>query len=141
MKTNHIIKFLIIFLVIQIHSLPDGLTAIPGTLTLSARVEVLYFHYTKRNATCTSIEKVSREAVETYFPGQIKGGEVSFSAVNLDGKDGQTLAAKYGIDGQTLVVVSGTAKRDLTDKAMMYAATSPDKLKAEIKAAVEGLLK
>jgi hypothetical protein len=141
MKAKYIIEFLIIFLVIQIHSIPDGITAKPGTLTLSARVEVLYFHYTKRNATCTSIEKVSREAVEAYFPGQVKGGEVSFSAVNLDGKDGQSLAAKYGINGQTLVVISGTAKRDLTDKAMMYAATSPERLKAEIKTAVESYLK
>ena len=105
------------------------------------KIDVFYFHFTRRCATCLNVEKVSRESVEALFPGQVKRGEISFQSVNLEDKDGEAIGARYKIEGQTLIVISGDKRIDLTDKGFMYANNSPEKLKAEIKKAVDGMRK
>ena len=102
-------------------------------------ITVYYFHFTRRCMTCNNVEKVSKEAVETQFATQVKNGEITFKSVNLDEKEGEAIGAKYKIEGQTLIVISGDKRVDLTDKGFLYANDSPEKLKAEIKKAVEGL--
>jgi hypothetical protein len=104
-------------------------------------ITVYYFHFTRRCMTCNNVEKVSKEGVETQFAAQVKSGEISFKSVNLDEKDGEAIGAKYKIEGQTLIIISGDKRVDLTDKGFLYANDSPEKLKAEIKKAVDGLLK
>ncbi|MEI7725067.1 MAG: nitrophenyl compound nitroreductase subunit ArsF family protein [Bacteroidota bacterium] len=104
-------------------------------------ITVYYFHFTRRCMTCNNVEKVSKEAVETQYAAQVKNGEISFKSVNLDEKAGEAIGAKYKIEGQTLIVISGDKRVDLTDKGFMYANDSPAKLKAEITKAVDGLLK
>jgi hypothetical protein len=116
---------------------PNG----PSSLAPGKKVEVFYFHFTRRCTTCNNVEKVSKDAVETQFAAQVKNGEITFKSVNLDEKDGEAIGAKYKIEGQTLIVISGGKRADLTDKGFMYANDSPDKLKAEIKKAVDGFLK
>ncbi|MEI6435740.1 MAG: nitrophenyl compound nitroreductase subunit ArsF family protein [Bacteroidota bacterium] len=113
----------------------------PSSLATGKKVEVFYFHFTRRCMTCNNVEKVSKEAVETQFAAQVKNGEITFKSVNLDEKDGEAIGAKYKIEGQTLVVISGDKRVELTDKGFLYANDSPEKLKAEIKKAVESLLK
>ena len=105
------------------------------------KVEVYYFHFTRRCMTCNNVEKVSKNAVETLYPQQVKSGDVFFKSVNLDEKEGEAIGAKYKIEGQTLVVIAGDKRVDLTDKGFLYANDSPQKLKTEIKKAVDGLLK
>ena len=68
-------------------------------------------------------------------------GEITFKSVNLDEKEGEALGATLKVEGQTLLIVSGDKRVDLTDKGFMYANNSPDKLKAEIKKAIDGLIK
>ncbi|MFZ4522702.1 MAG: nitrophenyl compound nitroreductase subunit ArsF family protein [Bacteroidales bacterium] len=104
-------------------------------------IVVYYFHFTRRCMTCNNVEKVSKEAVESQFASLVKSGEVSFKSVNLDEKAGEAVGAKYKIEGQTLIIISGDKRVDLTDKGFMYANDSPAKLKAEIKKAMDGLLK
>jgi hypothetical protein len=116
---------------------PNG----PSSMAPGKKVEVFYFHFTRRCATCNNVEKVSKDAVETQFAAQVKNGEISFKSVNLDEKDGEAIGAKYKIEGQTLIIISGDKRVDLTDKGFLYANDSPDKLKAEIKKAVDGFLK
>jgi hypothetical protein len=104
-------------------------------------VTVYYFHFNRRCKTCNNVEKVSKEAVEKQYATQVKANEIAFKSVNLDEKEGEVIGAKYKIEGQTLIVISGDKRVDLTDKGFMYANDSPEKLKAEIKKAVDGLLK
>ncbi len=118
-------------------SSPNG----PSAMAPGKKVEVFYFHFTRRCTTCNNVEKASKEAVETQFASQVKNGEITFKSVNLDEKDGEAIGAKYKIEGQTLIVISGDKRVDLTDKGFLYANDSPDKLKAEIKKAVNGMLK
>ena len=114
--------------------------ALPS-LAIEKKVEVFYFHFTRRCTTCNNVEKVSKDAVETQFAAQVKSGAITFQSVNLDEKDGEAIGAKYKIEGQTLIVISGDKRVDLTDKGFLYANNSPAKLKAEIKKAVDGMLK
>jgi hypothetical protein len=105
------------------------------------KVEVYYFHFSRRCNTCINVENESKKAVEALYPEQVKKGEVTFQSVNLDEKDGEAIGAKYKIEGQTLIVISGDKRVDLTDKGFLYANNSPEKLKAEFKKAIDGFLK
>jgi len=116
----------------------SGVTA---TLKAGKKVEVYYFHFTRRCATCNKVETVSKEALETQYPEQLKKGDIFFQSVNLDEKEGETLGKKYKIEGQTLIVICGDKSVDLTEKAFMYAVSDPVKLKAEINKAIEEVSK
>ncbi len=107
----------------------------------ATQVDVYYFHFSRRCATCLKVEKVTRESLESLFPDQVKKGEIAFQSINLDEEEGENLGEKYGIEGQTLVVICGDNRVNLTDKGFLYANSRPEKLKAEIKAAVEEVQK
>lgn len=104
-------------------------------------VDVYYFHFSRRCATCLNLEKVAKESVETLYPEEFKKGEVTFESVNLDEEVGENLGKKFSIEGQTLIVICGDKRVDLTDKGFMYANANPEKLKAEIKKAVEEVMR
>ena len=112
-----------------------------GSNAPAARIEVYYFHFTRRCMTCTNVENESRKAVEALYPEQVKKGEITFKSVNLDEKEGEAIGAKYKIEGQTLIIISSDKKVDLTDKGFLYANNSPEKLKAEIKKVIDGMIK
>lgn len=112
-----------------------------SAFAVEKKVEVYYFHFTRRCMTCQNVENVSKKAVETQYPEKVKKGEITFISVNLDEKEGESIGVKYKIEGQTLIVISGANKIDLTDKGFLYANNSPEKLEAEIKKAVDSLLK
>ena len=107
---------------------------------VSAKVEVYYFHFTRRCATCLSVEENARKAVESLYADKVKKGEYSFKGINLDDDGSKSIAEKLGIGGQTLLVVSGDKKIDITDKGFMNA-HDLEKMKEEIKKAVELALK
>ncbi|KKR22639.1 MAG: hypothetical protein UT54_C0064G0001 [Candidatus Daviesbacteria bacterium GW2011_GWB1_39_5] len=75
------------------------------------------------------------------YPELVKSGQVSFTAVNLDEPDGKTIGKNLGVGGQTLLLVKGDQKINITNEGFMYAVSQPDKLKAVIKEKVDGLLK
>ena len=112
-----------------------------GNPVPAKKIEVYYFHFTRRCMTCNNVEKVSKEAVETQYAEKVKKGEITFKSVNLDEKDGEAIGAKYKIEGQTLIIICGDKRVDLTDKGFMYANNSPEKLKAAIKKAIDGMIK
>ena len=112
-----------------------------GNPVPAKKIEVYYFHFTRRCMTCNNVEKVSKEAVETQYAEKVKKGEITFKSVNLDEKDGEAIGAKYKIEGQTLIIICGDKRVDLTDKGFMYANNRPEKLKAAIKKAIDGMIK
>ena len=99
------------------------------------KVEMYYFHTSRRCATCNAVEDVSKEAVKEYF-----GDQVKFQAYNLDEKDGKSMAKKLRVSGQTLLVVAGKERIDLTNEGFMNAKNNPDKLKRIIKEKIDTLL-
>lgn len=107
----------------------------------SAPVEVYYFHMTRRCVTCQTVEKVTEEAIKENFKDALAKGEVSFKSINLEDKANKSLMKKLKVGGQSLLIVRGSEKIDITDKGFLYAVNEPDKLKSEIKSHVKMLLK
>jgi hypothetical protein len=110
------------------------------TVSNSAKVEVYYFHFTRRCVTCQAVETESQKAINELYPVQAKKGLITFKAVNLDEKTSETLAKKCKVEGQALLVISGSKRFDLTDQGFMYAKSSPEKLKEELRKVINPLL-
>jgi hypothetical protein len=105
----------------------------------SSNVNVYYFHFTRRCATCMAVEENARKAVEALYANEVKTGDYSFKAINLDDENSKEIAKNLGVGGQTLLVVRGDKKIDITDKGFLNA-HDLDKMKEEIKSAVDKVL-
>lgn len=107
----------------------------------SGKVEAYYFHFNARCVTCKAVESEAKADIEMLYPELVKSGKVSFKSVNLDEPSSKTIADKLGINGQTLLLVNGTQKINITNEGFMYARSNPEKFKEVIKEKVDGLLK
>ena len=74
------------------------------------------------------------------YPAQFKKGQITFKSINLDEKQNEAIARKCQAEGQALLFITKGKRIDLTDKGFMYAKSSPDKLKTEVKKTVDALL-
>lgn len=105
------------------------------------KIEAYYFHFTARCMTCRTVEERAKENLGVLYPDQMKAGNITFQAANLNEESGEALGKKLGVSGQTLLLVKGTKQINLTNEAFLYAVTNPDKYKAIIKEKVDELLK
>lgn len=101
----------------------------------SSKVEAYYFHFSSRCVTCKTVEAEAKADIESLY-----GGKVTFQAVNLDDASSKTLAEKLQIGGQTLIIVKGDTKINITNEGFMYARNDPEKFKAVIKEKIDPLL-
>jgi hypothetical protein len=101
----------------------------------STKVEAYYFHYSARCVTCKAVEAEAKADIESLY-----GGKVTFQSVNLDDASSKALAEKLQIGGQTLLIVKGDIKINITNEGFMYARNNPEKFKAVIKEKVDALL-
>ncbi len=104
--------------------------------SVSAKVEAYYFHMSARCVTCKAVEAEAKKNLEALY-----GGKVSFHAINLEDETSKTIVEKLKISGQTLLLVKGDTKINLTNEGFMYARNNPEKFKSIIKEKVDGLLK
>lgn len=104
------------------------------------KVEVIYFHLTRRCVTCQAVENVSRDAVKELYPAEIEKGTIVFRSLNIEEKSSEADAERVKATGQCLLVVSGDKRFDLTSEGFMNARNSPEKLKEVIKKTVDPLL-
>ncbi|HRR92970.1 MAG TPA: nitrophenyl compound nitroreductase subunit ArsF family protein, partial [Bacteroidales bacterium] len=93
----------------------------------SDKIEAYYFHFTARCTTCRTIEARAKENLETLYPNQFKQGLITFQSLNLEEAPNKTLADKLGVSGQTLLLVKGDKKINLTNEGFMYAVVKPEK--------------
>jgi hypothetical protein len=106
----------------------------------SDKIEAYYFHFTARCVTCRTIEAKAKENLEVLYPDQVKQGLITFQSVNLEEASSKPLAERLGISGQTLLLVKGDQKINLTNDGFMYAVAKPEKFKEIINEKVDGLL-
>jgi hypothetical protein len=98
--------------------------------------QVYYFHFTRRCATCIAVEENARKAVEALYPNEVKTGDITFTALNLDEIAGKEIGGTLGVGGQTLLVVRGEKRLDITSTGFLNA-HDLEKMKDEIKSAVD----
>lgn len=111
-----------------------------STTTSVDNIEVYYFHYSRRCMTCETVEQEAKKAVQELYPQQIANGKIVFKSLNLEDASTKAIAQKSKAMGQSLLIISGDKRVDLTNQGFMYAVGSPDKLKAEIKKVIDGML-
>lgn len=99
------------------------------------KVNVYYFHFNVRCATCRAVEAETRADVKNLF-----GDKVSFKAYNLDNEAGKAMGKKMGVFGQMLLIVKGEKKINLTEQGFMYARTNPSKFKQILISNIKPLL-
>jgi len=106
----------------------------------SDKIEAYYFHFTARCMTCRTIEARFKENLETLYPNQMEHGLITFESVNIEQPENKPLADKLGVSGQTLLIVKGRKKINLTNEGFMYAVVRPDRFREIINEKVDGLM-
>jgi hypothetical protein len=104
-------------------------------------VEVYYFHMTTRCVTCKTVEAEARKNIEMLYADQYKTGKISFTALNLEEAAGKALGERLGVNSQTLLIVKGDQKINITNEGFLYAVSKPDKFREVIKEKVDPLMK
>lgn len=141
-------KKLLLLLLVSLLTAPvvvvDAQTTAPAPKAAAQKtvkpVEVYYFHYTRRCATCQAVETETQKAIAALYPAQFKAGKIIFKSLNLDNATSKPFADKCKAEGQSLLIISGNKRIDLTDQAFMYANSKPEKLKAEIKNVIDKMM-
>jgi len=103
-------------------------------------LSVYYFHFTKRCATCNAVEEETKLALDMYYADRVKDGTIEFTSLNLDEDLGKEMAEQMGVSGQTLLVVKGEEKVNLTNEGFMNARTNPTKFHEVLKAQIDEML-
>jgi hypothetical protein len=104
-------------------------------------IEVYYFHMTVRCVTCKTVEAEARKNVEMLYPDQVKSGKISFTALNLEEATGRTMGEKLGVNSQTLLIVKGDQKVNITNEGFLYAVSQPQKFADIMKSKIDPLIK
>lgn len=110
-----------------------------GVIAVSAQpnqkltgIDVYYFHGTHRCTTCNAVEKVTRETLKQFY-----GDKLVLQSLNREEAKNSALVKKFQVSGQTLLIVKGDKKVDLTNLAFMNAERSPYRLKAKIRETID----
>jgi hypothetical protein len=93
------------------------------------KVEVYYFHGTRRCATCLAVSSVTKDLIESKFGDN---SNVKFIEINIDEEENAELVEKFQVTGSGLYVYNGKGIENLTAMAFQYARTKPDKLKNKL---------
>lgn len=107
------------------------------------KVDVYYFHSTKRCPTCEAIERETKKTLDNSFASQMADGTIKLHILNLEEKANKALVEKYEIAGSSLLLipVSGAKVVDLTNKAFLYAKDNSFAFRKELKEKLTELLK
>jgi hypothetical protein len=70
------------------------------------KIIAYYFHGNYRCASCTKLEKYSRDAINMYFGREIKQGLLSFKAVNTDLSENKHFLQDYQLYTKSLVLIA-----------------------------------
>ena len=138
MKTLTITVFFLILL-----SSCSGQPAKKQTVSTTAGndIEVYYFHMTTRCVTCRAVESEAKKNLDILYTDLVKQGRITFTALNLEEQTGKTIGAKLGVSGQTLLIVKGDQKINITNEGFLYALSKPEKFKEIIKDKIDPLIK
>ena len=109
--------------------------------TTGNNVEVYYFHMTTRCATCLTIEAEARKNIEMLYTDQVKTGKISFTALNLEEATGKSTGERLGVNSQTLLIVKGNQKINITNEGFLYAVSQPQKFTEVMKSKIDPLIK
>jgi predicted membrane-bound dolichyl-phosphate-mannose-protein mannosyltransferase len=133
MKPNYIVLTVVLLVSTSFFGLAQNeKTETDKTSVSEQKIEVYYFHNTRRCATCQAVEAVTKRTLEENYPEQMKDGMIAFQSLNIEEDVNEPLARELHVSGQTLLFVKDGKKKDLTNDAFMYARTNPEKFQEKI---------
>ena len=97
-------KKLIVLLLAAVAVISISSTVIAVEDKPAAKVIAYYFHGTFRCYTCTSMEKYSREAIETNFKDALASGKLEFKAINVEERGNEHFAKDYQLYTKSLIL-------------------------------------
>jgi len=103
-------------------------------------IQVYYFHNTKRCATCNAVEDETLIALELFYKENIEAGTIEFTSLNLEEEEGEAMANALKVSGQTLLLVKGETRVNLTNDGFMNARTNPTKFHEILRTHIDQLL-
>ncbi len=94
------------------------------------KLQIYYFHTTRRCLTCNSIEDNVKQVLENDFANEIKQGIINFRALNVEDAENKSLAEKYQATGAALHLIDmqeGVERdNDLTNYAFSHSRRQPE---------------
>jgi len=78
----------------------------PKKFNRADKIIAYYFHGNYRCASCTKLEKYSRDAITMYFDKEIKQGFLSFKTVNTDLSENKHFLQDYQLYTKSLVLIA-----------------------------------
>jgi hypothetical protein len=100
----------------------------------STKTEVYYFHNTRRCMTCNTVEKVTKESLKELY-----GDKIELKSLIFEDSKNKPIVTRYNVEGQSLIVVKGDRKVDITSFAFMNAVNRPERLKEKIRETIDNL--
>ena len=70
----------------------------------TTKIVAYYFHGNFRCYNCFTIEQYSKEAIEKYFPEQLKNGKLTFSVINTDMPENEHFIKDYQLYTKSIIV-------------------------------------
>jgi hypothetical protein len=104
-------------------------------------IDVYYFHMTTRCTTCKTVEAEARKNIEMLYADKVKSGKISFTALNLEEASGKSIGERLGVNSQTLLIVKGDTKINITNEGFLYAVSQPQKFTEVMRSKIDPLLK
>lgn len=92
-----------------------------------SKVEVYYFHATRRCVTCKAVGSVSQELIENKYKENVK-----FIEINIDEAGNEEIIEQFQVTGSGLYVYNGDKIVNITAYAFQYAINNPDRLKNKL---------
>jgi hypothetical protein len=89
---------------------------LPEMKPQNAKVIAYYFHGTFRCTTCQNIEKYSKEAIEHYFPNELKNGKIEFKPLNVEETENRHYIQDYQLFSRALVISLVKQDKEVTWK-------------------------
>jgi uncharacterized lipoprotein YehR (DUF1307 family) len=138
-KTLFLVSVLTVLSLVACKSQTEKKTG--AELSANSDIEVYYFHMKTRCVTCKAVEAEARKNIEVLYPDLVKSGKVSFTALNLEEEAGKSVGERLGVNSQTLLIVKGDQKINITNEGFLYAVSQPQKFTEIIKSKIDPLIK
>lgn len=135
MKALSLLFFITLGILMGCNSEPKTQAPAATNEVKSDEVFIYYFHNERRCKTCQAVEDVTKEAIK-----ELDSQKVAFTAFNLGTDEGKQKAEEMEISGQTLLILNGNKKVNITNEGFLNARTNPDKLKEIIKENIDTIL-
>ena len=109
------------------------------------KLQIYYFHTTRRCPTCNSIEDNVKLVLESDFKDEIEQGIINFKALNIEDAENKALAEKYQATGASLYLIDiqdgKETDNDLTSYAFTYSRREPEVFLQGMKDTINPLIK